>query len=69
MKLEVQCPFCETISKVQVNQKDWDNYNKGDKPIQVALSMLSAEDREILINGTCKQCQKDLYDEPIDSNT
>ena len=54
------CPFCERTSNIKINLEDYRKYLKGEFILN-AFPYLSAQEREIIINGTCAQCQEKMY--------
>ena len=60
--LTVTCPFCgkkETVTAQTIDFLEWNN----GVCIQNAMPYLSASDRELLISGICKECQKKIFGE------
>jgi hypothetical protein len=51
-----RCPNCGHASRVQVNESDYIAWKYDDALVQDAFPYLSAEDREKLITGCCKNC-------------
>lgn len=59
LKLYVVCPMCKKESIVLLTYTQYHEYVKfvkGDLHIQHALPELSADDRELLMTGICKEC-------------
>jgi uncharacterized protein YbaR (Trm112 family) len=59
LKLYVVCPMCKKESIVLLTYKQYHEYVKfvkGDLHIQDALPEMSADDRELLLTGICKEC-------------
>ncbi len=55
MIIKKQCWICKTEFKIVLNSKNYREWKKG-MLIQNALSYLSIDEREILINGCCYKC-------------
>ena len=57
---EAKCPFCKSKSEVVIPIK---GYNKwvGGVAVQNAFPELSADDRELLITGMCRDCNKKIF--------
>lgn len=61
------CPFCTKRTEVQVDEgryAAWQHDWKSGGPlcyIQVAMPELSADDREVLISGTCPECWERVF--------
>ncbi len=54
----VDCKHCEKTFEIEclaINYKDW---KKGKEVAQDAFPYLSAEERELLVSGTCDECWK-----------
>lgn len=56
-----RCPFCGVDNEVTVNSRQLMAWMVDNIPIKVAMPDLPAEDREILISGICKHCQKKVF--------
>ncbi len=54
------CPNCDCVNGVQVNESDYIAWQDGELT-QIAFPYLSAEDREKLIGGFCKDCWGALF--------
>lgn len=50
-----ECPFCKELHSVTVPDEGLEKYRMG-AYVQVAFPDLSADEREILISGTCGPC-------------
>jgi hypothetical protein len=50
-----QCGCCRQVQQVRVNANDWLDWQEG-KLIQEAMPYLNADQREIMISGTCGAC-------------
>ena len=55
-----RCPMCGKIYSVNVNDVDFQNWQEG-ALIQKAFPYLSADEREILITGTCPKCWNSMF--------
>lgn len=47
------CPFCGRVSDVAVGEDAYKLWRQLGVPLQVAMSELSADERELLLTGTC----------------
>lgn len=56
-----RCPFCGANNEVTVNSRQLMAWMVDNIPIQVAMPDLPTEDRETLISGICKPCQKKVF--------
>ena len=54
------CQFCQVDHVVMADQMDVANWENG-ALIQDALPYLSADDRELLISGTCGACFDKMF--------
>jgi hypothetical protein len=54
------CSDCGEQHEVEVNESDFNDW-QGGKLIQVAMPYLSADDRELLISGTCGTCFDKMF--------
>jgi len=54
------CPFCGGATKVEVNEKDYWDWQDGEL-VQVAFPYLSADEREALISGICSTCWDKMF--------
>lgn len=67
--IEVICPFCGQTTSVHFDDDDWEKYQKYfvgmsrmERPnIQSIFPDMPAKTRELLISGTCKKCQKEIF--------
>lgn len=56
--LKTTCFVCGKVSEVRVPTKQFfDKYCKG-SAVQDAFPEMSVEDRELIVSGMCKECQK-----------
>ena len=58
-----RCSICGKMNKVEVYKKDFEAWQNG-VLIQNAMPYLSAEERELLITGTCSECWDKMWGEP-----
>lgn len=54
-KVTGTCMFCGTKTTVDVPIEEMQAFQRGDK-VQDALKSLNAEQREVVLNGTCFDC-------------
>ena len=64
MTVEKTCPFCMTVSSVEVDEEQYEAYNRGLNIIQ-AFPKLSLFERELLISGMCFGCQERTFHKPL----
>ena len=66
MKLKLtivkECPLCGESIEINVFLNDYYKWNDG-AYVQDVFPYLSATERETLISGLCKECQKDVFGE------
>ncbi len=55
-----RCPMCGKVHTVTVNKTDFERWQSG-VSIQSAFPYLSANEREILISGTCPKCWDSMF--------
>ena len=55
-----ECPFCGEYHKVIVSEADFWKYAEGTS-VQVAFPYLTADEREIIISGICKDCWDKIF--------
>lgn len=60
VKLNNRCPMCGKVSSVSVNETDVNKYMNGGL-VQNCFPYLNIVEREILISGTCKECQEFIF--------
>jgi hypothetical protein len=60
MKIDVCCKWCEKSYELNVLDKGFALWKKGEL-IQDAMPELSADDRELLISGTCGKCWNVMF--------
>lgn len=57
-----ECPFCGNQWSVEVFEKDYIAWQKGELA-QKAFPYLSGDEREMLISGMCINCQERIFGE------
>lgn len=60
MKIDVYCEWCEKSYELEVPVKGFRLWKKGEL-IQDAMPELSADERELLISGTCGKCWNVMF--------
>lgn len=60
MNIDVRCWKCNTEYLISVEREAYENWQNGEL-IQDALFMLSADQREMLLSGTCGECFDKLF--------
>ena len=58
------CPMCNNVHSIMLNQPERfmvEQYEKGNSPIQTALSFLNAGEKEFVKTGYCGYCQSLLF--------
>jgi len=61
VRIKATCPNCGKESIVIVEEKDYERYARGESYVQTLFPYLDAADREVLITGYCRKCQKDIF--------
>lgn len=56
----VSCPFCGKAHEIYVNDIDYLDWQDG-MLVQEAFPYLSADEREMLISGICKECWESMF--------
>jgi len=56
----VPCRLCNEINELNVRVRGFMDWQRGEL-IQDALPELSADQRELLISGTCDKCWKEMF--------
>ena len=56
------CPFCGKLHEVLVSEADYAAWQGGEHA-QNAFPYLTADEREILISGTCPKCWDSMFGE------
>lgn len=62
----VVCPFCHTLTTIQVVEEDYLAWKYDGVLIQNAMPYLPANVREMLISGLCDDCQAEMFSIPED---
>lgn len=57
----VECGMCETVYALMIDPDDLKRWRKGEL-IQTAMPYLSADQRELLISGTCGKCFDKMFE-------
>jgi hypothetical protein len=60
--VEATCMWCGTKHDVEVNERDFHNWQSGVN-IQNAMPYLTDDEREILISKTCGKCYDEMFEE------
>ena len=60
-QLVASCVHCGVEYVLWVNEQDFLDWTSGSGYIQDKLPYLSADERELLISGTCGNCWKDMF--------
>jgi hypothetical protein len=60
MKINVCCKWCEKCYELNVSTKRFALWKKGEL-IQDVMPELSADERELLISGTCGECWDKMF--------
>lgn len=55
-----KCKWCKQDHELQIDPKDLQDVKEG-KHIQDAMPYLNADEREILISGTCGKCFDEMF--------
>jgi hypothetical protein len=58
--VSVPCPFCQNLAELDVPLQGYKAWQSGEL-VQNALPDLSADDRELLISGTCSTCWDEQF--------
>ena len=59
-EVEVECLHCDHTEQIHVRERDYDSWHNGNL-IQDVMPYLSAEQRELMISGTCDKCWKEFF--------
>lgn len=59
-QLQVPCTMCKEVQIIKVNLMDVERWKAGEL-IQRAMPYLNADQRELLISGTCSACFEKLF--------
>lgn len=60
VKVITACPFCGKVTTLNVPADGFIAWQNGSL-VQSAFPDLSAEDREVLISGICRNCQNNIF--------
>jgi hypothetical protein len=60
MKIDVCCKWCEKSHELELPKSGLNRWKKGEL-IQDVLPELSADERELLISGTCGKCWDAMF--------
>lgn len=63
IKIETVCPFCGRVNEVIVENSDFIDWQFNAYHAQDAFPYLTAEQREALISGICKDCWYNTFHE------
>lgn len=58
--ISTHCPFCGGINGVEVNERDYLDWQDG-ALVQEAFPYLNASEREMLISGICPDCWNGMF--------
>lgn len=61
--IPVTCGMCCATKEIGVNKSDYEKWTRREGVIQELLHYLPADEREMLISGTCDGCFKSMFDE------
>lgn len=61
--IETVCPFCGHVNEVVVENSDFIDWQVNGYLAQDAFPYLTAEEREMLISGICKDCWYNAFHE------
>lgn len=67
MVLERPCPFCKTVTKIELTEGEANALNRGEL-VQRACPNKNKFERETLINGLCFGCQERTFNMPAPGN-
>lgn len=60
ISLCTECPICGRVTFIDVKEDDYFNWVHGELA-QNAFPYLSITERESLISGLCKECQREVF--------
>ena len=60
LRVSCKCPLCKKVNEVELDESAWWHWQMG-MHIQNAAPELSAEEREMLISGTCPNCWNKMF--------
>lgn len=63
IRIETVCPFCGRVNEVIVENSDFIDWQFNAYHVQDAFPYLTAEEREVLISGICKDCWYNTFHE------
>ena len=64
MKIAVTCPLCLTEQRpLIVSTKAYNAWKNGELFVQDAFPELNADERELLVSGTCIPCWDRMYED------
>lgn len=63
IRIETVCPFCGRVNEVIVENSDFIDWQFNAYHAQDAFPYLTAEEREALISGICKDCWYNAFHE------
>lgn len=61
-KVSTQCWRCDKKFTIVCNSEDYEAWQSG-QLVQDVLAYLSADERELLISGTCGKCWDEMFGE------
>lgn len=59
--IEAICPRCRKVHPILVNIEDYLDWHAGMRLTQEAFPYLNADEREMLISGTCPTCWDEMF--------
>jgi len=62
------CKHCGRQFVLTLNKSDMYDWLSGSLPIQSALPYLSANERELLLSGTCGECFDEMFPPDLDND-
>ena len=65
--ISTACRHCGTLHDIDAPTRGWIDWQEGEL-IQVAMPTLTAEERELLISGTCDTCWDKMFPPENDEN-
>ena len=63
MQLEKYCPFCRKKTVLNIDDKEYSDYQNGAQ-LNEAFPTMDFFDREIIITGMCYDCQEEVFNKP-----
>lgn len=58
----IACLWCHEVSILVADELEWDMWDSPDRPyVQRCFPTMSADDRELLISGTCPACFDEMF--------